>query len=337
MRGFAKQTRIHGLAALAAFGLIASAAAQAAGVPTATIRRVDVLNRGQNFEMEIQASDPILPQTQVITGPDRLIVDFPHALPGRSLHPLIVSAGAIKGIRMGLFQSNPPITRVVVDLRSPQSYQIFPSGRSVIVKIMQQGGQAAQGGTAAPVVAMGTPPPTAPPPPPAPRVEVSYTNGKLSILANRGTLGEVLRQVQRLTGASVIHPSRRRPGSSGSRHSSRYASRSAFPATERLFLQCDSAGFRLRYGQSDQDYLVPAGSRSGCAGEFFSRHDRRAHRPSPARAASGRGCSRTPTARAPTPTSARRSSATRPATVSETAQSSTTFWESPDFQSGAAD
>ncbi len=206
MRGFAKQTRIHGLAALAAFGLIASAAAQAAGVPTATIRRVDVLNRGQNFEMEIQASDPILPQTQVITGPDRLIVDFPHALPGRSLHPLIVSAGAIKGIRMGLFQSNPPITRVVVDLRSPQSYQIFPSGRSVIVKIMQQGGPAAQGGTAAPVVAMGTPPPTAPPPPPAPRVEVSYTNGKLSILANRGTLGEVLRQVQRLTGASVSIP-----------------------------------------------------------------------------------------------------------------------------------
>jgi hypothetical protein len=77
------------------------------------------------MEVEIQTSGALVaPDTEAITGPDRIVVDFPGALPDAELRALKVNRGALKGIRAGLFFSNPPITRVVLDLVEPQSYQI---------------------------------------------------------------------------------------------------------------------------------------------------------------------------------------------------------------------
>jgi hypothetical protein len=77
------------------------------------------------MEVEIQTSgSPVAPDTQAITGPDRIVVDFPGALPDAELRALKVNRGALKGVRSGLFFSNPPITRIVLDLAEPQSYQI---------------------------------------------------------------------------------------------------------------------------------------------------------------------------------------------------------------------
>jgi hypothetical protein len=77
------------------------------------------------MEVEIQTSGaPIAPDTQAITGPDRIVVDFPGALPAAELRALKVNLGALKSVRSGLFFSNPPITRIVLDLVEPQSYQI---------------------------------------------------------------------------------------------------------------------------------------------------------------------------------------------------------------------
>jgi len=78
---------------------------------------------------------PVAPDTQAITGPDRIVVDFPGALPAADLRALKVNRGAVKGIRAGLFFSNPPITRVVLDLTGPQSYRISTGQNAVIVKL----------------------------------------------------------------------------------------------------------------------------------------------------------------------------------------------------------
>jgi AMIN domain len=194
------------------------AVAQAAAPALTTIRSINVLNRGNNFELEIEASQPIVPQTQVITGPDRLVIDIPHAVPGRGLHSVAVNSGQVKRIRVGLFESNPPIARVVVDLKSPRPYQVFPSGRSVIVKITGNGGQTAASPTpavtrtaaaipappVAPVPTVVAPPP--PPPPPQPKMRVAFRNGQLSIWADHASLAEVLREVHRLTGAAITIP-----------------------------------------------------------------------------------------------------------------------------------
>ena len=82
------------------------------------------------MEVEIQTSGaPVAPDTQTLTGPDRIVVDFPGALPAAELRALKVNRGALKGVRTGLFFDNPPITRIVLDLAEPQSYQISSDAR----------------------------------------------------------------------------------------------------------------------------------------------------------------------------------------------------------------
>lgn len=99
------------------------------------VNRVEVLPNTMLVEIEIQTSDRAVPQTQVLTSPDRLVVDFANAVPGAQLRNQAVKRVQVKGLRAGLFAAKPPVTRIVVDLNGPQPYQIFPNGRSVIVKV----------------------------------------------------------------------------------------------------------------------------------------------------------------------------------------------------------
>jgi hypothetical protein len=95
------------------------------------------------MEVEIQTSgDPVAPDTQAITGPDRIVVDFPGALPAAELRALEVNRGVLKRVRTGLFFDNPPITRIVLDLAEPQSYRVSTTRNAVVIKL---GGQPDQG------------------------------------------------------------------------------------------------------------------------------------------------------------------------------------------------
>src|SRR5947209_8631738 len=102
----------------------------------ASVRTVKVLSAKDAVEIEVGASDRIVPQTQVLTGPDRLVIDFPNAVPSQDLRSQSVDRGEVKDVRVGLFQSKPPVTRIVLDLKSAQSYQVFPNGRTVMIKVM---------------------------------------------------------------------------------------------------------------------------------------------------------------------------------------------------------
>jgi hypothetical protein len=103
---------------------------------SARVQHVIVRGNGSAMEVEIQTSGaPVAPDTQAITGPDRIVVDFPGALPAAELRALKVNRGALKGIRAGLFFDNPPITRVVLDLLEPQSYQISTIQNAIVVKL----------------------------------------------------------------------------------------------------------------------------------------------------------------------------------------------------------
>ena len=102
----------------------------------AKVQHVVARDSGGNVEVEIQTSGaPVSPDTQVITGPDRIVVDFPGTLPSDSLRAVTVNRGALKGIRSGLFFNNPPITRIVLDLSKPQSYQISTVNNTIVVKL----------------------------------------------------------------------------------------------------------------------------------------------------------------------------------------------------------
>jgi hypothetical protein len=179
-----------------------------------TIRRVAALGAGNSVEVEIEASGPVTPQAQVVSGPDRIVLDFPNALPGTALHPIAVNRGDVKGVRTGLFSAKPPVTRVVLDLKSAQGYQVFTSGSRVIVKLSGAGGHAAGFETQFEVVehvavAPGGTVPAAEvqaPPRPAPRIEVEFRNGALRIWADKVTLAELLNELRRKTGADIPIP-----------------------------------------------------------------------------------------------------------------------------------
>src|SRR5437763_15666011 len=101
--------------------LLASAAvcaAQTGAKAPVTIRKVAVLGSGNNVEVEITGSQPLIPEAQAVTGPDRLVLDFANAEPGASLRNVAVSRGQMTGLRVGLYRLNPPVTRVVLDLKS---------------------------------------------------------------------------------------------------------------------------------------------------------------------------------------------------------------------------
>jgi hypothetical protein len=196
------------LAASACICLAASSLAQS------SVRSVKVLGSKDIVEIEVEASDRIVPESQVLTGPDRLVVDFPNAVPGNQVRNQSIDRGEVKDVRVGLFQAKPPVTRVVLDLKSARSYQIFPYGRTVMIKVTggaitsesaatdyaQPAGRpgliAANYTTRAePVSVVASTP-----------LQVSYRDGLLGIHASKVTLSEVLYAIQQRTGADISIP-----------------------------------------------------------------------------------------------------------------------------------
>ena len=183
-----------------------------------SVRSVKVLGSKDTVEIEVETSERIVPETRVLTGPDRLVVDFPNATPTNQVRNQSVDRGEVKDVRVGLFQSKPPVTRVVLDLKTARSYQIFPYGRTVMIKVMGDAGAAKASAsnegygsepTGRPglvaanyttrvepisVEAQQTP------------LRVSYRDGLLGIHANKATLSEVLFAIQQRTGAEISIP-----------------------------------------------------------------------------------------------------------------------------------
>ncbi|MFY9560269.1 MAG: AMIN domain-containing protein [Terriglobales bacterium] len=194
-------TSLSRCAVLLAMGTLITAplAAQSPG----RVQHVSVLGSGPGIEVEIQTSGTVAPQSQMITGPDRIVVDFPGALPAADLRTLNVNRGALKTIRAGLFSSNPPVTRVVLDLLAPQSYQIFSVRNVVMLKVGPVGASATKTSEASLVSLSSEASPVAPP---RPAMEVTFHNGLLRIHVERATLAQVLFEVQRQTGAEIAIP-----------------------------------------------------------------------------------------------------------------------------------
>lgn len=203
--GIAPMTRFSRCASLLAIGMLPMLHLSAQN--PIRVQHVVVMGSGSAIEVEIQASGTVVPQSQVITGPDRIIVDFPGTIPAPELRTVNVNRGALKTIRAGLFSANPPVTRVVLDLSEPQTYQIFSVRNVVMLKvgIVKPSGAkmmnaALTSDSSAPAAE------TAPAPPPKPALEVTFENGLLRIHTERATLSQVLFEIQRQTGAEIAIP-----------------------------------------------------------------------------------------------------------------------------------
>ena len=201
--------------------LVMPAGAQAGGLTA--VRKVAVVSQ-EPLQLEIQTSASVVPQSQLISDPDRLIIDIPNATPGATLRGIAVNRGQVKGVRVSLFSAAPPVTRIVVDLKAPQTYRVSPNSAGLLVSLGSDSASSAAAPianaptigwvsaksavkvTSAPVSALARKNLLHPVIGPN-AVSVEFTNGLLSIHATGATLSEVLFQIQKQTGAEIAIPS----------------------------------------------------------------------------------------------------------------------------------
>jgi len=99
---------------------------------------------GDEMRVQIDATGPIAAETSVLTGPDRLVVDFLQAALRTDAREIPINAAGVQRIRTAQFQVKPYVTRLVFDLSqaveihvsaAPKSYSILlelrPKGRTV--------------------------------------------------------------------------------------------------------------------------------------------------------------------------------------------------------------
>jgi type IV pilus assembly protein PilQ len=119
------------------------------------IHNVSVTHGQQGLDIEVAGSGPLTGKTMRLTAPDRLVLDIPNSLlEGRPLD-IAVNSNGVKAVRAARYQSDPPVTRVVVDLAASRDFDLIPNGNRLLLKL----NDAASKPVAAPaaVVAKATP------------------------------------------------------------------------------------------------------------------------------------------------------------------------------------
>jgi hypothetical protein len=193
-----------------------------------SVRSISVLSSNP-LKLRIQTSKPVVPQTQMVSNPERLVIDLPNTVPGAELRGISVhQTGVVEKVRVSLFSAAPPITRVVLDLKQPMWYRIVPDAWGLMVSlgtdsntasisqptigwVSGQATVARQPGAQVVIQrsqAMSQPVVTRPSRPLAKNgVSVQFSNGLMTIHANGATLSDVLFQIQKTTGAEIAIPS----------------------------------------------------------------------------------------------------------------------------------
>ena len=107
------------------------------------VHNIAVARGKGGMQVEISASAPITPTLTKLTGPDRIVVDLPNAIPAGHPRTIMVNGADIKTVRMGRFQQDPPVTRVVVDLVGARDCQIVSAGNKLVLRLRAEQADAA--------------------------------------------------------------------------------------------------------------------------------------------------------------------------------------------------
>ncbi len=104
----------------------------------ALVRGVAVSQEGGRVTLSVQASGPLGYETRTLAGPLRLVVDLPQSILVARERQLTVDDPTVMGVRLGQFRTQPPVTRLVVDLAAmvPYDVQATPDGLRVTLEVM---------------------------------------------------------------------------------------------------------------------------------------------------------------------------------------------------------
>ncbi|HSB75626.1 MAG TPA: AMIN domain-containing protein, partial [Terriglobales bacterium] len=116
--------------------LLAGAMARTEGAETpAIIRRVALSSHGTQVQVRVVLSRPVAPQMGTATGPQRVLLDLPDTSSSPHQRHITVLKSGVDEVRYGLNHSNPPVTRLVVDLQQPGSCELKTVGNEIVLTI----------------------------------------------------------------------------------------------------------------------------------------------------------------------------------------------------------
>ena len=113
---------------------VAQAPLRQSGAPV-TVSNIAVVRGNGTLDVEISGNGPMSPKAMKLSSPARVVVDIANAVPAVHNKTVSVNSADVKEIRMGRFQSAPPVTRIVVDLAEAHDFDLVPSGNKVVLKL----------------------------------------------------------------------------------------------------------------------------------------------------------------------------------------------------------
>jgi hypothetical protein len=116
--------------------LVCALALPAAAGPAAEIQEIHVAPKGNQETIDVQLTTSVVPAVIVAKNPDRLVLQFPNTATPTRQQVALVDQNGVKAVRIGLNKADPPVTRVVVDLKSARPYSVAMTGNTVRLTVM---------------------------------------------------------------------------------------------------------------------------------------------------------------------------------------------------------
>lgn len=154
--------------------------ADAVATGVSVVTSVSVIQEKGVPAVEILSTLPSVPSIQFVDSPPRLVVDLLHAQLGLKQKPPDVHEEGVLGVRAEQFQADPPIARVVVDLKEPSSFTWDEAGNRLMVRL-KPAEEVSKKSRLRPRTGLGAADPTVASVGPAPGLhEVSLEEGKIA-------------------------------------------------------------------------------------------------------------------------------------------------------------
>jgi hypothetical protein len=114
--------------------LCSSAIAQNTAGP-ATVRTVTAARAEGGLRIEITLSSPVKASVDVAAHPDRILVDLPNTICNHKAQEIEVNKDGVLRIRTAQHSSDPPITRVVLELDQAHAYTLQSEGTQITLTV----------------------------------------------------------------------------------------------------------------------------------------------------------------------------------------------------------